>query len=156
MRLVLQRVSRAAVSVNGGEPESIGPGLVILAGICAADDEGIADKMAEKAVNLRIFEDENGLMNRSLLDCKGECLVISNFTLYANSRKGRRPSFTDAAPPEYAKPLYAYFLSALAAAGCRRVQDGEFGAEMQVEIHNDGIPRFIMISAFGDLSNTSS
>lgn len=146
MRLILQRVSRAAVSVNNGEAIATGPGLMILAGICPGDTESIAEQMAVKAVNLRIFDDENGLMNRSLLDCKGDCLVVSNFTLYANSRKGRRPSFTGAAPPSQAKPLYEYFLKALRRAGAERVQDGEFGAMMRVEIHNEGPVTIILDS----------
>lgn len=147
MRLVLQRVTCAGVSINGAEPQKTGCGFVILTGICAGDDEKIADRMAEKAANLRIFNDEAGNLNRSILDCKGECLAISNFTLYANCRKGRRPSFENAAPPDKAKPLYEYFVKALSAAGISRVIDGEFGADMQVDIQNDGPVTIILDSA---------
>lgn len=147
MRLVLQRVSSAGIEINGGERRGLGPGLVILAGIGPGDDEKTADFMAEKAANLRIFEDENGAMNRSLLDTGGECLTVSNFTLYANCRKGRRPSFIEAAPPEHSAPLYAYFVRSLERAGIPRVLDGEFGAYMSVGIQNDGPVTIILDSA---------
>lgn len=147
MRLILQRVSSAGVVVNGGNPKNTGRGLVILAGICAGDTEKTADFMAEKAANLRIFDDENGNLNLSLLDIAGECLAVSNFTLYANCRKGRRPSFVSAAPPELSKPLYEYFTKALERAGISRVVSGEFGAEMNVDIQNDGPVTIILDSA---------
>lgn len=147
MRLVLQRVSSANISVNGGEARKLGSGLVILAGIGPEDDERTADFMAEKAANLRIFEDDNGAMNLSLLDIGGECLTVSNFTLYASCRKGRRPSFTSAASPERSAPLYAYFVKALRRAGISRVEDGEFGAYMSVGIQNDGPVTIILDSA---------
>lgn len=147
MRLILQRVTSAAVSVNGAEPRKTGRGLMVLAGICAGDNEKIAGQMAEKAANLRIFDDENGDLNLSLLDIGGECLIVSNFTLYANCRKGRRPSFIDAAPPAQSKPLYEYLVGAFEKAGVRRVVDGEFGADMQVEIHNDGPVTIILDSS---------
>lgn len=146
MRLVLQRVTSAGVSVNGGEMQRTGQGLVILVGVCAGDNEKIAAQMAEKAVNLRIFDDESGGLNLSLLDIGGECLTVSNFTLYANCRKGRRPSFVNAAPPTHAKPLYEYFVAALKKAGAKRVADGEFGADMRVEINNDGPVTIILDS----------
>lgn len=147
MKLVLQRVTGAGVSVNGAPPQRIGQGLVVLAGICGADDEKTVAFMAEKTVNLRIFEDENNTMNRSLLETGGDCLVISNFTLYASCRKGRRPSFVNAAAPPHAKPLYEYFVRALSLAGIKRVRDGKFGADMLVEIHNDGPVTIILDSA---------
>lgn len=138
MRLLLQRVSRAAVRIEGHQPREIGQGLVILAGIAACDTPDICRAMVQKAVHLRIFQDENGNMNRSLLDVEGACLLVSQFTLYANSRKGRRPSFTDAAPPAIALPLYEELIRAFWDTGIHDLQTGEFGADMQVEIVNDG------------------
>lgn len=147
MRLVLQRVTSAGVTfANGAEPRNTGRGLMVLAGICAEDDERIAIQMAEKAANLRIFDDENGDLNLSLLNIGGECLIVSNFTLYANCRKGRRPSFTSAASPSHSKPLYEYLVKAFEKAGVKRVVDGEFGADMQVEIQNDGPVTIILDS----------
>lgn len=138
MRLILQRVRSACVTINSKEQRQCGAGLVILVGITATDSEAITSFMAEKAVNLRIFDDENGQMNRSLLDVGGECLVVSNFTLYANCRKGRRPSYVEAAPPDVADPLYVYFVDEVRRAGVREVSTGMFGADMLVEIANDG------------------
>lgn len=137
MRVVLQRVRRGSVMVAGARIAEIGPGLVILLGIGPGDREETARAMAEKIATLRIFEDEQGKMNRSVLDVGGEAIVVSQFTLYADSRKGRRPSFTDAAPPDLARPLVERFADLLR--GLRvPTQTGEFGAEMQVEILNDG------------------
>lgn len=155
MRLILQRVTSAAVSVNGAGPRKTGRGLMILAGVCAEDNEKIASQMAEKAANLRIFDDENGDLNLSLLDIGGECLIVSNFTLYANCRKGRRPSFVEAAPPAQSKPLYEYLVNAFEKAGIKRVVDGEFGADMQVEIHNDGPVTIILDSSSLNLHTCS-
>lgn len=138
MKLVIQRVKSASVTINGDTRRSIGQGLVILLGICPADTERHATWLAGKASGLRIFEDDSGAMNRSLLDVGGACLVVSNFTLYANCKKGRRPSFTDAAPPAHAEPLYRFFVRALAEAGVQTVETGEFGADMLVDIQNDG------------------
>lgn len=145
MKLVLQRVSRAAVTIDGnadavGIPgrREIGHGLMILAGFSASDTAETVAFMADKAVKLRIFDDENGQINRSLLDVGGGCLVVSNFTLYANCRKGRRPSFVDAAPPTVSEPLYRRFVEALGEQGIAELQTGEFGADMRVEIINDG------------------
>lgn len=138
MKIILQRVSSASVRINGGECREIGPGLVLLVGIRPEDDEKISTFMAEKTANLRIFEDENEAMNRSLLDVGGGAMVISNFTLYANSRKGRRPSFVGAAPPAHAEPLYRHFIEAVKAAGVGEVATGEFGAHMEVTLTNDG------------------
>ena len=138
MRIVIQRVKSAGVSVNGGVFSTIGEGLVLFVGLSASDDEKTAAYMAEKTANLRIFDDDDGCLNRSVIDCNGECLAISNFTLYANCRKGRRPSFTEAAPKNLSEPLYAFFVKALKDAGIKTVKDGAFGADMQVDLRNDG------------------
>ena len=137
MRLLIQRVSRASVTVNQQTISSIGKGLLILLGIGHGDWEEQAQFMAEKTANLRIFEDEQGKTNLSVLDVKGEAIVVSQFTLYADTRKGRRPSFIDAALPELAAPLVDRFVELLRSHGVP-TQTGQFGANMQVEIHNDG------------------
>ncbi|MEW6567621.1 MAG: D-aminoacyl-tRNA deacylase [Chloroflexota bacterium] len=137
MRLVVQRVSRGRVSVDGRTLAEIGPGLVILVGVGHGDTEGEARWLAEKCATLRVFEDEQGKTNLSLLEVGGEALVVSQFTLYADTRKGRRPSFIDAALPEQAEPLVRSFARALAQQGVP-TQTGEFGAHMLVEIDNDG------------------
>lgn len=137
MRIVLQRVSSGKVSVGDQAVAQIGRGLVILLGIAPQDTPSQAQALAEKIVKLRIFEDPGGKMNLSLLDVHGEALVVSQFTLFADTRKGRRPSFTDAALPDFAKPLVDYFASILTSMGVP-TQTGEFGAHMLVEIFNDG------------------
>ncbi len=137
MRAVLQRVKRGSVRVGGSVIAQIEHGLVILLGVGHADSEVTARAMAEKVAALRIFEDEQGKMNLSVRDVKGEALVVSQFTLYADARKGRRPSFTDAALPEQARPLVERFAAFLSDFGVP-TQQGEFGAEMLVEILNDG------------------
>lgn len=137
MRALLQRVKNGRVIVAGHVLAEIGPGLVILLGVGPQDGEQQASYLAEKSVNLRIFEDEAGKINRSILDVGGEALVVSQFTLYADTRKGRRPSFTEAAPPEVARPLVERFAELLRAEGVP-TQTGEFGAHMLVEIANDG------------------
>lgn len=137
MRILLQRVRRAGVRVAGGSVAEIGPGMVILLGIGPDDGEQQARYLAEKVANLRIFEDEAGKFNRSLLDVSGQAIVVSQFTLYADTRKGRRPSFTDAALPEQAAPLVERFAELLRQQGVP-TQTGEFGAHMLVEIENDG------------------
>jgi D-tyrosyl-tRNA(Tyr) deacylase len=137
MRLLLQRVTFGSVSVEGRTIAQIGTGLVILVGVAPGDGEEQARFLAEKTANLRIFEDEQGKMNLSLLDCGGEALVVSQFTLYADTRKGRRPSFTDAALPDLASPLVERFAQLLREQGIH-TQTGEFAAHMQVQIHNDG------------------
>ena len=137
MRVVLQRVKHASVHVDGQETGSIGQGFLILLGVSDTDDESIADKMADKICKLRIFEDENGKTNRSLQDVDGEILVVSQFTLYADCRKGNRPSFTGAARPETAIPLYEAFIARCRESGLP-VETGEFGADMKVELLNDG------------------
>ncbi len=137
MRALLQRVRRGSVNVNGQTVAEIGPGLVILLGVGHGDGEEQARYLAEKIAHLRIFDDEQGKLNRSILEIGGEALVVSQFTLYADTRKGRRPSFVDAALPEVASPLVLRFAELLTELGVP-TQTGVFGAHMLVEIHNDG------------------
>lgn len=137
MRMVLQRVSYGAVTIEGNETRSIGPGLVVLVGFGQQDSEKEVDYLASKMVELRIFGDENGQMNRSLLEVQGECLLVSNFTLYANAKKGRRPSFIDSLPPEKATLLFDYLAESVGAKGIS-TKTGEFGAKMEVLVKNDG------------------
>jgi D-aminoacyl-tRNA deacylase len=137
MRALIQRVSRASVTVNEQTISSIGKGLLILLGVGHGDGEEQAKFLAEKAANLRIFEDDQGKTNLSVLDVKGEVIVVSQFTLYADMRKGRRPSFIDAALPDVAEPLVNRFIEYLRGYDIP-TQTGQFGAHMEVEIHNDG------------------
>ncbi len=137
MRAVIQRVQEGFVIVEGKTIATIGAGLVILLGIGPADGEEQAAYLTEKIANLRIFEDDQGKTNRSILDVRGEAIVVSQFTLYADTRRGRRPSFTDAAPPELASPLVDRFADLLRAQGIP-TQTGQFGAHMQVKLTNDG------------------
>ena len=137
MRVVLQRVNQGNVSVGGQVIAEIGLGLVILLGVGPQDGGEQVDYLVNKIANLRIFEDHQGKINRSILDVGGSAIVVSQFTLYADTRKGRRPSFTDAAPPEVASPLVGLFAEKLAALGVP-TKTGQFGAHMQVKIHNDG------------------
>lgn len=137
MRALIQRVSQASVAVDGEIVGAIDRGLVVLLGVTHGDTEEEADWLARKIAGLRIFEDQEGRMNVGLLDAGGEALVVSQFTLYANASKGRRPSFVDAAPPEVAEPLVSYFVDALREHRVP-VEEGVFGAMMMVEIHNDG------------------
>ena len=137
MRALLQRVSKASVTVDGQVISQIGKGLLILLGVGHGDSEEQAAFLAEKAANLRIFEDEQGKSNLSVLDVGGEAIVVSQFTLYADARKGRRPSFTDAALPEVAEPLVERFAELLRGHGVP-TQTGKFKAHMEVEIHNNG------------------
>lgn len=146
MRAVVQRVSRAAVRVDSGGVESkvesktvgeIGPGMVVLLGIRSGDSREAADSLAERVANLRIFADAEGKMNLSVQDVQGAVLAVSQFTLFGDARRGRRPSYMDAAPPEEAEPLYEYFLAALRGQGLR-VESGVFRATMEVELVNDG------------------
>ena len=137
MRAVLTRVKSASVSVDGKTIGSIGPGFLILLGVTHEDTEAQAVKLADKLTGLRIFEDENEKMNRSLEDVKGELLIVSQFTLYGNCKKGRRPEFLAAARPEIAIPLYEKFVQLCRDKGFH-TETGEFGAYMQVESLNDG------------------
>ncbi len=137
MRAVIQRVSKAKVEVNGETVGKIKHGLLILLGVCPQDNEEIAKKLANKISKLRIFKDDNGKMNLSVLDTGGSALVVSQFTLYANSKKGNRPSYIDAAAPALADSLYMSFSSYLKELGIK-VENGIFGANMQVKLLNDG------------------
>jgi len=137
MRAVLQRVNHGCVVVDGEKIAEINHGLVILLGVGPDDGEDQIEYLVNKIANLRIFEDDQGKINLSVLDVSGEAIVVSQFTLYADTRKGRRPSFTNAAPPEIARPLVDRFAEWLVQAGVP-TQTGEFGAHMQVEIQNDG------------------
>jgi D-tyrosyl-tRNA(Tyr) deacylase len=137
MRLVIQRVSSAAVTVAGERIAGIGPGLLVLAGVGTDDSDEDARRLAAKVSALRIFGDDNGRMNRSLTDVGGEALVVSQFTLYADTRKGHRPSFVGAARPELAIGVLEAFVEALKSAGLQ-VAEGSFGAHMEVSLVNDG------------------
>ena len=137
MRLVIQRVSEARVHVDGMPSGSIQTGLLVLVGVAKADTTAEADYLAQKVLGLRIFPDEEGRMNRSVVEAEGGLLVISNFTLYGDCAKGRRPSFDLAAPPEQARSLYNYFVEKLRAGGIP-VETGIFQADMQVHLTNDG------------------
>jgi len=137
MRTVIQRVSRASVSVDGRTVADIGLGLVILLGVGQVDGDEQAAYLAKKIANLRIFEDDAGKMNRSVLDVDGEAIVISQFTLYADTRKGRRPSFIDAGNPQDAELLVESFVGYLSDSGVA-TQTGKFGAHMQIDLVNDG------------------
>ena len=137
MRAILQRVTRAAVDIDADTVGVIGPGLMVLLGVGQDDTEAEAQTLAKKTSELRIFEDEGGRMNRSLLETGGAALVVSQFTLYADTRKGRRPSFVKAAPPDRAVALYEQYVAALRALGIP-VETGRFQAKMQVSLVNDG------------------
>jgi len=137
MRVLIQRVSKASVTVDQQTISNIGKGLLILLGIGHDDGEEQVKFLAEKTANLRIFEDEDGKTNLSILDMEGEAIVVSQFTLYANTQKGRRPSFIEAALPDVAEPLVNRFAELLRGHGVP-TQTGKFGAHMEVEIHNDG------------------
>jgi D-aminoacyl-tRNA deacylase len=138
MRALLQRVSRAEVRVGDRIVGTIGPGLLVLLGVGLGDDDATADWLARRICELRIFEDDQGKTNRSLLDVDGEVLVVSQFTLYADTSRGRRPGFTRAAAPALAKVLWLRVAAVLEVEGVKRVELGEFGAEMDVELVNDG------------------
>ena len=138
MRAVIQRVSRAAVDVGDRRTGEIGAGLLVLLGVHRDDTEAHAEKLAAKLIGLRCFLDDDGKMNRSCRDVDGEMLVVSQFTLYGDCRRGRRPSYTDAAPPEKANALYECFVEQLRRAGVRKVATGEFAAMMSVSLVNDG------------------
>jgi|SRR5580658_5267409 D-tyrosyl-tRNA(Tyr) deacylase len=146
MRIVLQRVKQAHVDVAGETVGAIGLGLVIFVGITHGDRQPAADYLADRIVHLRIFPDDEGRMNRSILEAQGALLVVSQFTLYGNCKKGRRPSFDQAAPPEQARELYEYFVERLRLSN-RPVETGVFQADMEVHILNDGPVTFILDSA---------
>lgn len=137
MRFVIQRVTEASVAVDGQTIGQIGRGFMVLIGVSKDDDRAIADKMIKKLLGMRIFDDENDKINLSLSDVGGELLLISQFTLYANCRKGNRPSFTDAGAPDMACELYEYIIDECRKAGFR-VETGSFGADMKVSLLNDG------------------
>jgi D-tyrosyl-tRNA(Tyr) deacylase len=138
MRLLIQRVSQASVTINGIETSTIKTGLLLFLGIEESDNEKDIDFLCQKTINLRIFDDENGVMNKSVLDIGGEILVISQFTLHASTKKGNRPSYIRAAKPETAIPLYEQFCEKLSEMFGKKVKTGEFGANMQIELINDG------------------
>jgi len=146
MKVLIQRVRHGHVSVDNAIVGKIGAGFVILVGVTHTDGPAEVKKLAEKAAHLRVFEDTQGKMNVSALDAGAEMLVISQFTLYADTRKGRRPSFTNAAPPEQAEPLVTQFADHLRRLGIEKVETGQFGAEMLVSIENDG-PVTIMLDS---------
>ena len=146
MRILLQRVNYASVKVDGEIKGEITKGVLLFVGITHNDTEKDAAYLAEKIANLRIFEDDNGKMNRSVLDIGGEALVISQFTLYGDCRKGRRPGFADAAEPGFADQLYQKFTELLKQQGVTKVANGVFGADMKVKLENDGPVTFIVES----------
>lgn len=138
MRVVLQRASSASVTIDGEVVGEISPGLVLLVGFTESDDESVLEWMADKVIGLRVFNDDEGKMNRSLEEVSGDLLVVSQFTLYGDTRKGRRPSFVKAAGPDQAVPLYERFLDLLRERAPGRVESGRFGAMMDVALVNDG------------------
>ncbi len=144
MKAVIQRVNKSSVSVDGEIKGSVGKGYNILLGVMDGDTEAQAELLAAKVTKLRVFEDEAGKMNKSILDICGEILVVSQFTLCADIKKGNRPSFTDSAPPAEANRLYEYFCSKLRENGISKVETGVFAAEMKVEIENDGPVTIVM------------
>ncbi|MBR2779731.1 MAG: D-tyrosyl-tRNA(Tyr) deacylase [Firmicutes bacterium] len=144
MKALIQRVSEARVTVGDTVAGEIGPGFLVLLGVGHSDTEEAADYLARKTAAMRIFEDENDKMNLSLRDIGGSVLVVSQFTLYADCRKGNRPSFTDAGAPDRAEQLYEYFCAQLRKEGIENVQQGVFGAHMQIHLINDG-PVTIML-----------
>lgn len=146
MKAVIQRVKYSKVKIDGDTAGQCGKGLMILLGVCRGDTAEDAEKLIKKIPNLRIFEDENGKMNLSCLDIGGEMLVISQFTLCADCSHGRRPSFTDSAPPDEANELYKFFVENMRQSGVKNVETGRFGADMQVELVNDGPVTIILDS----------
>ena len=138
MRIVIQRVKHASVTIDGREKSAIGMGFLILLGIEEADTQEDADWLCKKVAGLRVFDDADGIMNRSIIDVDGEALVVSQFTLMASYKKGNRPSYIRAAGHAHAIPLYEYFCQALEAALGKPIGTGEFGADMKVELLNDG------------------
>ena len=146
MRLVIQRVAHASVTIEGALKSKIGGGLLILVGIEDADTDADISWLAQKVVNLRIFDDENGVMNRSVMDVNGEILIVSQFTLHAMTAKGNRPSYIRASKPDFAIPMYEKFCAKVSELLGKEVGTGEFGADMKVELLNDG-PVTILIDS---------
>lgn len=144
MRLVIQRVTHASVTIEGKVKSAIGPGLLILVGVESADTTEDVDWLVRKVAALRIFDDEQGIMNRSVQDINGEALVVSQFTLFASTKKGNRPSWLKAAPHNISVPLYEAFCQRLSQAMGKPVGTGEFGADMKVELLNDGPVTILM------------
>ena len=144
MRVVIQRVSRASVTIDGACKSAIGEGFLVLVGIEEADTQEDADWLCKKIIGLRVFDDENGVMNKSVLEVQGDLLVVSQFTLMASTKKGNRPSYIRAARHETAIPLYEYFCNELSIALGKEVKTGEFGADMKVELLNNGPVTFCM------------
>lgn len=144
MRALIQRVKHANVVIDGHVNGEIGPGLLVFLGVHITDTQEDIDWLVKKVSQLRVFDDENGVMNRSVMDVDGEVLVVSQFTLYASTKKGNRPSYINAAPPEAAVPLYEAFVESMSTAIGKRVPTGVFGADMKVSLLNDG-PVTIMI-----------
>lgn len=138
MRILIQRVTNASVTISGDKVSEIGQGLLVLLSVENADNEKDIEYLSQKLVNLRIFDDENGVMNRSVLDVDGEVMVVSQFTLHARTRKGNRPSYIDAAKPDVSIPLYEKFCEAVEKLLNKSVKTGQFGADMQVALVNDG------------------
>ena len=138
MRAVIQRVSKASVTIEGHKVASIDNGLLVLLGIINEDNTEDINWLSKKIVNLRIFPDENGIMNRSLLDVDGDAIVVSQFTLHANTKKGNRPSYIKAAKPDIAIPLYESFVNQMQIDLGKSIKTGEFGADMKVDLINDG------------------
>ena len=146
MRALIQRVSKASVAIDGAINGAIGCGMVILLGITHSDTLSDVKYVAEKCLNLRIYPDADGKMNRSLLDINGEVLIVSQFTLYGNTTKGRRPGFSDAALPQQAIPLYEAFIEKISQTGVNKVATGKLGAKMSVNLENDG-PVTLMVES---------
>ena len=146
MRLVIQRVTHASVTIEGALKSKIGSGLLILVGIEDADSDADINWLAQKVVNLRIFDDENGVMNRSVIDIEGEILIVSQFTLHAMTAKGNRPSYIRASKPDFAIPMYEKFCAKVSELLGKEVGTGQFGADMKVELLNDG-PVTILIDS---------
>ena len=138
MKAVIQRVSKASVTIEDNKVATIDHGVLVLLGIEESDTQEDIDWLSNKIINLRIFNDKEGIMNDSLLDCNGDIIVVSQFTLYASTKKGNRPSYTKAAKPAIAIPLYTKFIDTLESKLCKNIQTGKFGSHMELEIHNDG------------------
>jgi D-aminoacyl-tRNA deacylase len=151
MRVVIQRVTKASVAIEGSIISKIGSGLLVLAGFESADETGDLEWTANKVAQLRIFDDENGVMNRSVMDVDNEVMVVSQFTLHAKTKKGNRPSYINAAPPDIAIPLYNRFVEMLGSLIGKEIKTGEFGAMMMVELINDGPVTIIIDSKNKDL-----